>query len=618
LRFDRILKELKSEIVDPLEAQLMGNENQGGEERPRRDQTDSAVKAKVKTAAQPTEGSSENQVIAVGKKRSHSSQLSTASDETTTTGNDVAIKRMKKASKTDEEFPSKRVTRSVKSQSQHYSPNQIVTRSQNSSKVSSSQKKSKARRKQPARKVKSESMTLTNNDSQENLVKGEFSLESLVKGEDASSYTESVKSVKRENASSFTKSVKSLAIDPKIIKKLRNENPLFQQRVEELIVFVAERGHCNVISSNRPELKPLLTLARWCYDIRRCRKLKEQGKPHPYNITEERIEILDALGFPWTVRTFETRVEELKKFKAKFGHLEIHLTDTPTDKPYRALSRWCKNLQKNRNLMEAGKKISPFQLSKEKIKILDDLGFSWEPLDNDFDTYLKQLKIFKEKFGHCNVSLSYSLKNRPYLTLGKWCSKVRRSQKLIEEGKKPLIPLSMEQIEILDGIGFPWESMRSFEGYVEELRIFKEKFGHCNVTKSKNPANKPYISLGQWCCKIRRSRKVMEEGKTPSLKLSKRQIEILDGLRFPWELSGHFEERLQDLIAFKVKFGHCNVTSSASPANKPYLVLARWCYEIRRSRRMKKEGRTPIHNICQARIDMLDDIGFSWEAKCKS
>jgi hypothetical protein len=48
----------------------------------------------------------------------------------------------------------------------------------------------------------------------------------------------------------------------------------------------------------------------------------------------------------------------------------------------------------------------------------------------------------------------------------------------------------------------------AFQKRIEELRAFKAKFGHCNVTRSKSASNKPHLhlSLGKWCGDVRRSR----------------------------------------------------------------------------------------------------------------
>ncbi len=78
----------------------------------------------------------------------------------------------------------------------------------------------------------------------------------------------------------------------------------------------------------------------------------------------------------------------------------------------------------------------------------------------------------------------------------------------------------------------------AFQKRIEELRAFKAKFGHCNVTRSRSASNKPYVSLGQWCSEVRHSQRLIEEGKQKqaNVNLSKAEIERLDALGFQWKI----------------------------------------------------------------------------------
>ena len=178
--------------------------------------------------------------------------------------------------------------------------------------------------------------------------------------------------------------------------------------------------------------------------------------------------------------------------------------------------------------------------------------------------------------------------------------------------------LSNAQIERLNEVGFQWKLENAFDKRVEELRAFKAKFGHCNVTQSRSASNKPYLSLGDWCFNVRRSRRLLEEGnqKQGAVKLSNAEIERLDALGFQWESRiTTFDERIEELRAFKAKFGHCNVTKSKSASNKPYLSLGQWCNNVRRSRRLMEGGKPSDRKLTKDQIECLDSLGFQWKAK---
>ena len=231
--------------------------------------------------------------------------------------------------------------------------------------------------------------------------------------------------------------------------------------------------------------------------------------------------------------------------------------------------------------------------------------------------------------GHCNVRRSTSQQaNAPHVSLAKWCSLVRTSRNSTGDGKSTskTLKLSQDKIETLNALGFQWElkdpcfdSKKSpFEKRFDELKVFKTEFGHCNVSHSKSESNRPYISLAGWCDLIRKSRKQMEEGNAPKvkqrLKLSQHQIDRLDAFGFVWTRQSTFDKRYDELKAFEAKFGHCNVSHSQACSNKPYTSLARWCSQIRLSRKKQLDkGKKPMQlELSQAQIERLNALGFRW------
>jgi hypothetical protein len=73
-----------------------------------------------------------------------------------------------------------------------------------------------------------------------------------------------------------------------------------------------------------------------------------------------------------------------------------------------------------------------------------------------------------------------------------------------------------------------------------------------------------------------------------------------------------FDERFKDLMAFKSKFGHCNVPCTKSSTNK-HLSLGQWCGDVRRSYKAIKEGGTPRnYKLSKADMKRLENAGFEW------
>merc|ERR1740139_1650157 len=122
-----------------------------------------------------------------------------------------------------------------------------------------------------------------------------------------------------------------------------------------------------------------------------------------------------------------------------------------------------------------------------------------------------ELRKFNDREGHCNVPRHYS--DNP--ELGRWVSTQRERR----------LKISKERVSKLDSIGFTWSIKLDarWEIMFEELRIFKESEGHCNVPYdySYNP------ELGRWVSYQRWQR----------LKILKERASRLDSIGFTWGTS---------------------------------------------------------------------------------
>jgi hypothetical protein len=555
-----------TELLSPLENFL--NEMKTSDETKRQLVTEmySAVevgKAETKEVGKTLdEVCAQNQVIAINgnRKRHRSSQehqfLSTATatnDETmynNGNGNDAGtIERGKKALKTNEHDCSSQQVRSSRTRKKR--PTASRERTEIETAINNSSKKIPAK----------------HDPSEEQEQSSSGSSNQSVTARNDNNPSHHVNFVAQQNAPSwnFESSGMSHTKNPEITELLKKTSPLFQKRIEQLIAFKAKFGHCHVSTSkSAASNKPYLSLGHWCIDIRYHRKLMEEGKPTKLKLCKAQIEILDALGFPWKFKSvFDGRIEELRAFKAKFGHCNVNASRSASNKPYLSLGYWCNNVRRSRRKREEGKPANHHKMSRAQIERLDALGFPWkfnttfdERIEKKlttrrkadlktFDECIEELRAFKAKFGHCNVTRSRSASNKPYLVLGQWCYSIRRSRRLIEEGKPAHHKMSKAQIERLDALGFQWKLNTTFDERIEELRAFKAKFGHCNATESKSPSNKPYVSLGHWCTSIRYNRRLIEKGKPSHHKMSKAQIERLDALGFQWKSKIAFNERIE-------------------------------------------------------------------------
>jgi hypothetical protein len=155
---------------------------------------------------------------------------------------------------------------------------------------------------------------------------------------------------------------------------------------------------------------------------------------------------------------------------------------------------------------------------------------------------------------------------------------------------------------------------KTFDERFKDLMAFKAKFGHCNVPCTKSSNNK-HLSLGIWCSNVRMSYKSIKEGTTTrNNKLSKADMKRLENAGFEWNCCKKFDDRFKDLMAFKAKFGHCNVSRTNSSNNK-YRSLGQWCSHVRQTYKAIKEGGRLRCKLSKADMKRLEKAGFEWRLK---
>ena len=88
------------------------------------------------------------------------------------------------------------------------------------------------------------------------------------------------------------------------------------------------------------------------------------------------------------------------------------------------------------------------KMSSERKKKLDDLGFIWDPYEENWDKNYQALEVYKKEFGDCIVPIGYKTSNE--VALGSWVSSQRRDKKISSERKIKL-----------DDLGFIWDPFKA-------------------------------------------------------------------------------------------------------------------------------------------------------------
>ncbi|MDB4340663.1 Helicase associated domain protein [Akkermansiaceae bacterium] len=320
---------------------------------------------------------------------------------------------------------------------------------------------------------------------------------------------------------------------------------------QKLVAYKEEHGDCLVSSVG--EYKQL---AGW---VSKQRDKKKQQ-------SADRIKRLDDIGFIWDVLThaWELQFRNLVSYQEKHG--DCLVSRNYQDKQ---LAQWVVTQRETKKNGE---------ISNERIKRLDNLGFSWNPDQEAWEDQFQKLKSYKKEHGDCLVPQAWRDKQ-----LGSWVTTQRLKK---NKGK-----LGETKIALLDDMGFVWDTKKHlWDLQIQKLVAYKEEHGDCLVGSSWSDKK-----LVRWVKNLRDSKK---KGSLDSTK-----IRELDGIGFNWNPQNYdeaWETQFQKLKEFQTQYGHCRVPTSWDDR------LNRW---ILTNRQSKKKGK-----LSTERLDRLEQLGFIWEA----
>jgi superfamily II DNA or RNA helicase len=327
----------------------------------------------------------------------------------------------------------------------------------------------------------------------------------------------------------------------------------WEEGFAKLTMFKAREGHCRVPALH---IEEAFKLGRWV-SIQRGNKDR---------ISAKRRNRLDAIGFVWAPHksAWEEGFAALTSFKAREEHCRA-----PHDHIEEAfrLGGWVNKQRSNKD-----------NISVERRKRLDDLGFVWDIPQTGWEEAFSALTIFKAREGHLHVPKDHI---EGKLKLGRWVNK----QRTLRDRMPP------ERRKRLDAIGFVWDALENAweEGFAA-LTKFRAREGHCRVPALHIEGA---FKLGTWVSHRRKSRDTMPAERRKRL----------DAIGFVWDpFESAWEEGFATLKRFKAREGHCRVPVSYIERT---FKLGQWV-SVQRGK---------IETIPPERRKRLDEIGFIWRAK---
>ena len=323
----------------------------------------------------------------------------------------------------------------------------------------------------------------------------------------------------------------------------------------ELEKFRKTEGHCRVPRRNQVNG---VNLGAWV-DSQRRNKDK---------ITAEQIRRLDSLGYSWDPHTdtWEQGFWALLQFQKSEGHCRVAAKFTHPVSGFK-LGSWVST-----------QRLKKSHLSVDKVNRLDSIGFTWDPISEQWEIGFAALAAFHQRHGHCRVAKSTT---SPDLKVGTWVRTQRKNK----------LRLTADQIRRLDSLGFSWDPHTdTWEQGFLTLQSFNESMGHCRVPQTRVFDN---FKLGSWVARQRQTK----------MQLTTEQVRRLDALGFSWDpYSEYWEYAFSLLKAFRKREGHCRVPESHI---EEQFRLGAWVRKLR----ARKDKQTP------ARIRLLESVSFIWKAR---
>ena len=153
---------------------------------------------------------------------------------------------------------------------------------------------------------------------------------------------------------------------------------------------------------------------------------KSGNKEKAGDMSEERISLLESIGFEWSLRSqsWADFFDELQAFKDKHGHTRVEEKD---NKPlFDWLNRMRGFLKKYSNDRDGN------ELTPEQFALLQDLEIDSSLRERKFERRFRELMNFKESHGHCIVPTKYAANQK----LSNWVQTQKRQYKLMKDGRK--------------------------------------------------------------------------------------------------------------------------------------------------------------------------------------
>ena len=286
----------------------------------------------------------------------------------------------------------------------------------------------------------------------------------------------------------------------------------------------------------------------------------------PQRIDQSFVDSFTTLIVENTTESWDEILGRLVKFKEREGHLRIPYNFD--DDGYK-LGQRIINLRQQRKI-----------LSKDRISILNEMGFVWNEIDEKWNDFITALTSFHEREGHLNVKADHV--ENGYRLGGR----VIKYRVEIEKNND----FYKDRIEQLEKMGFVWDSnVYNWNENYQALCLFKAREGH--ITVPRNHRENGFL-LSKWLLRQRSNFENLTDEQVGKL------LEV-GFVQNPFDSS--WNESLAYLDSYIHKYGNSEVPQRYLDG---VFKLGVWCH----NQRMQYSD----NKLSAEKIELLNKRSFNW------
>ena len=212
---------------------------------------------------------------------------------------------------------------------------------------------------------------------------------------------------------------------------------------------IPAQNHCRVTTEDDH------ALGSWVALVRRCYSEHNRGQKSNY-LTQERIEILNSIGFTWSLlqcsndKRWEANFKKLLQFRERHGHCNAPQS-TPLGKWVQMQRDQYRELEIRKSGQDTRTRTRPM-ITQDRLERLNEVGFQWRVAVQavGWDSRYEELVEYKRLHGNCNVPQGY----KPNVPLGRWVMKQRVQYHKLQRGQKS--QMKEDRVQKLEALGFQW------------------------------------------------------------------------------------------------------------------------------------------------------------------